>query len=283
MASYLISGLKMGRKPREEAAGETYHIIQRGHNKSYIYGTLHDKIVYLDLLAACLEKFHLILHYFVLMDNHYHLLLEMGDISIQRGMQFLNQSYTRYFNRSYNRCGTVYDGRYSSKRITSDAHYLKLLRYQAYNPVQAGIVKYPGEYRWSAHREILEGRDSLVTIHKVLLRFSHIPDIALQRYRAFIESDQPVFPEGSRDEALPKYLNPPREHLQYLFDEMELSEYEQKLFFSRYRGKAIVALRKEFIRKAAVSGHPLRDVAAYLQVSYETVRMAVAVCSTGGR
>jgi putative transposase len=267
----------MGRKRREEAAGFVYHVIARGHNKSYIFQNRSDKEEFLRLLGEMLTQYHIILHYYAIMDNHYHLILERGDIPLSKAMQFLHQSYSRYYNNRYHHNGTIFDGRYTALIISDDTYYYQLLRYIAYNPVVAGIVRYPGEYRWAAHREFLARHSELITISKVLSRFSSNDITALGRYRTLIESDSPVLETDEISRITLRVLHPPKEYLQYVFDEMELSSLDTARFFSAYRGRKTVAHRKEFIIRAITAGHTLTDIAEFLPISYESVRRGASL------
>lgn len=270
----------MGRKPREDTAGCVYHVIARGHNKSFIFQNRSDKEEFSRLLSEMLTRYHVILHFHAILDNHYHLLLERGNIALHKAMQFLHQSYARYYNSKYHHNGTIYDGRYKALIISNDTYYYQLLRYIAYNPVLAGIVKYPGEYRWSAHRDVLARHSNLVDISKVLSRFSSHNITALSRYRTLIESDSPVLETDEITRTTLRLLHPAKEFLQYVFDEMELPSLDSAQFFSAYRGKKTVDNRKQFIRKAISAGHTLTDIADFLPISYESVRRVAQECQT---
>ena len=105
---------KMGRKLRELYNEALYHIIQRGNNRNYIYEDIMDKKMFFRLLLDTREKCGFKILYYVLMDNHYHLLVQTGDITIDKIIQRLNTAYSKYYNKKYNRSGSIYGGRYNS-------------------------------------------------------------------------------------------------------------------------------------------------------------------------
>ncbi|MCK5157472.1 MAG: transposase [Spirochaetales bacterium] len=261
----------MGRKRRESNPGELLHIIQRGHNKNYIYEDTRDKKQFLNLSEELLDIYDFSLLYYALMDNHYHVLLEMGNDSISTIMQKLNLNYSRYYNKRYNRIGTIYGGRFSSRSVTNNAHLFRLLRYIAHNPVRAGIVKYPGEYRWSAHPAIRNNLNSVVAQEKVLHYFGQDREVARNRYITLIEDpDAPVI---TGEKQLEKNQQKITEYLNCLMDSMELPENIRSLIISgRFSTSAAKHIRNEFIVRAVEEGHKRKDIAEFLSTSYETVR-----------
>ena len=161
----------MGRKPRVLYDGALYHIIQRGNNRNYIYEDVQDKKMFFELLLEIKQRCGFQILYFVLMDNHYHLILESGELPISKGIQLLNHKYSKYFNKKYSRTGTIYGGRYTAVLVKDTSYYYQLLKYIARNPVKAGIVKRPEDYRWSAHRDVKVEDGRIMNIEKMLSYF----------------------------------------------------------------------------------------------------------------
>jgi REP element-mobilizing transposase RayT len=145
----------MSRKQRDFFESGVYHLVMRGHNRSYIYEKSKDKLYFLSKLSESAHKFGVVVLYYVLMDNHYHLLVRMDEGSISNFMHSLNYLYAIYYNKKYGRSGTVYGGRYKDYYVNSTRYFLKLVLYIAYNPVKAGIVEDTSDYPWSGHFEIL--------------------------------------------------------------------------------------------------------------------------------
>lgn len=104
----------MARPLRLQHAGALYHITARGNERKSIYRTDEDREVFLTVLAQAIERYRLTLHTYVLMDNHYHLLLETCEANLSLAMRHLNGGYTSYFNRTHNRVGHLFQGRYKA-------------------------------------------------------------------------------------------------------------------------------------------------------------------------
>ena len=161
----------MARQPRIDLAGIPQHIIQRGNNREACFFAVADRQRYLKWLHMAAESYGGIVHAYVLMTNHVHLLAtgaEQGSLS--RMMQSLGRRYVRYVNSNYDRTGTLWEGRYRSGPVDSDRYLLTCYRYIELNPVRAGFAKAPGEYRWSSfHHNARGARGDVVTPHTTYL------------------------------------------------------------------------------------------------------------------
>ena len=112
-----------------------------------------DIAAYAHWLSEGAERFELSVHGWVFMTNHIHLLLTpKRDDSVSRLMQSLGRNYVGYFNYANARTGTLFEGRFRSSLVQTDEYFLSCLRYIELNPVRAGIVTDPGDYRWSSYR-----------------------------------------------------------------------------------------------------------------------------------
>ena len=143
----------MARRPRFCPAGFPTHIIQRGNNRQAIFTCDDDLAAYAHWLAEGAERFRVSVHGWVFMTNHVHLLATPShDESFSKLMQFLGRLYVRRFNYKYGRSGTLFEGRFKSCIVQDDRYLLDCLRYIELNPVRAGLVRDPGDYRWSSYR-----------------------------------------------------------------------------------------------------------------------------------
>jgi putative transposase len=143
----------MPRRARFCPAGYPIHVIQRGNNRQAIFTCDADIAAYAHWLAEGAERFDVAVHGWVFMTNHVHLLATSSDhTSLSRLMQFLGRLYVRYFNYTYARSGTLFEGRFKSCIVQEKRYLLTCLRYIELNPVRAGIVKDPADYRWSSYR-----------------------------------------------------------------------------------------------------------------------------------
>jgi putative transposase len=141
----------MPRPPRPLAAGLIYHVTARGNAKAATFRTGADYEVFLSGLAVAQHLDGLLCHAYRLMENHYHLLVETPRANLDDAMQRLNGTYAMRFNRSHERTGHVFHGRYGAKLITDDDYALTVVRYIAANPVQAGLCAMPEDWRWSSY------------------------------------------------------------------------------------------------------------------------------------
>lgn len=143
----------MPRRARLAIAGIPWHIIQRGNNRSACFYAESDYCVYLDTLLEQSVRWRCAIHAYVLKTNHVHLLLTPETCDGPAGlMKHLGQRYVQYVNRSYQRTGTLREGRYRSCLAQSGNYVLTCSRYIELNPVRAGMVNDPAEYRWSSYR-----------------------------------------------------------------------------------------------------------------------------------
>jgi len=110
-----------------------------------------DRERFLAVLSRTVELFRWRLHAYVLMGNHYHLLLETPEPTLSRGMRQLNGVYTQAFNRAHRRVGHLFQGRFKAILVEKEAHLLELCRYVVLNPVRAGLVRSAKDWRWSSY------------------------------------------------------------------------------------------------------------------------------------
>jgi len=163
----------MARPLRIEFAGALYHVISRGNERRPVVRDDQDRAKRLDWLQRTVEIYGWRLHAFVLMTNHEHLFLETPEPNLSAGMQFLNGSYTGYFNRRHRRAGHLFQGRFQGHLIEQDGHFLEISRYIHLNPVRAKKVARPEDYRWSSCRGYRQARwaQPWVTYARVLGEF----------------------------------------------------------------------------------------------------------------
>ncbi len=179
----------MARQPRIEYEGAFYHVTSRGNLKQSIYFEDSDREKYLAILGRIKERYGCTFHAYVLMDNHFHLLIETPRANLHQLMQNLNTSYTVFINRKYQRSGHLFHGRYKAIIVDKDVYLLALSKYIHLNPVRAGTVRLPEQYRWSSYGEYIGPRGfGLVNTRDTLSHFSGDPAKAVAQYKSFVES-----------------------------------------------------------------------------------------------
>lgn len=129
------------------------HIVQRGNNREACFFCEEDYLYYKELLAEGMYRYGAILHAYCLMTNHVHLLMtpKLED-SVSRVMQHVGRQYVQYINKNYRRSGTLWEGRHKGSLVDVENYLMSCYRYIELNPVAAGMVKMPDEYRWSSYR-----------------------------------------------------------------------------------------------------------------------------------
>lgn len=145
------------------------HVIQRGNNRQTCFVADQDFSLYLEWLRDYADQTGCRVHAYVLMTNHVHLLLTARRAAaIGEMMKALGQRYVQYFNRRHERSGTLWEGRFRSCLTQTEDYFLICQRYIELNPVRAGIVAHPAQYRWSSHRANAQGEiDPLVQPHEL--------------------------------------------------------------------------------------------------------------------
>ncbi len=178
----------MPRRPRFCPAGYPVHVIQRGNNRNIIFTCDEDMALYSRWLQDGAEKYGLLIHAWVFMTNHVHLLLTPTcNDSISLLMQFVGRQYVRRFNYRYSRSGTLFDGRFRSSLVESDRYLLACLQYIELNPVRAGFVIDPGDYQWSSYRCHAYGEPStLWSRHALYESLGATPSKRQERYRRLV-------------------------------------------------------------------------------------------------
>ena len=168
----------MARALRLERTGGRYHLTARGNDRQKIFHDDTDHFHFLELLGESAERFGLKVHAYVLMDNHYHLLVQTPEANLSRAMQWVNVSYCVWFNRRHRRQGHLLQGRFGAVIVEDDAGWQEVARYVHLNPVRvaalgldkaarsasrAGVIKRPSaelvaarlqrlrKFRWSSY------------------------------------------------------------------------------------------------------------------------------------
>ncbi len=132
----------MPRQVRIEFPGATYHVMCRGDRREPIYADDDDRRMYLATLAEVVARTGWLLHAYVLMGNHYHLIIETPEPNLVRGMAWLQTTYTARYNARHRCTGHLFAGRYKAILVDpEDGRYLSvLLDYLHLNPVRAGLI-----------------------------------------------------------------------------------------------------------------------------------------------
>lgn len=140
----------MARPLRVELTGGVYHVIARGNERKAIFRDDQDRETYLERLTECRSRLRFRILAYCLMDNHVHLALQRGPVSLSRIMLMLQSFYVQRFNARHTRVGHLFQGRYKAFLVQEERYLLALVRYIHLNPVTAGVVSRPEAFRWSS-------------------------------------------------------------------------------------------------------------------------------------
>jgi REP element-mobilizing transposase RayT len=177
----------MGRAPRIDAAEAVQHVTARGVRKLPIYHDDIDCARFRSLVLAIARKLAWRCHAYCLMPNHFHLLVETEHPNLSVGMHRLNWRYALSFNTRHGYEGHLFERRFYSAAIESEAHFLETARYIALNPVRAGLCRHPGEWKLSSYRGTIgTAMDDLLNSDRLLGCFGRDRHTARRRYARFV-------------------------------------------------------------------------------------------------
>jgi putative transposase len=272
----------MARPLRIEFPGAVYHITSRGNAQQPVFLADADRTFFLIILSDVIKTHHWVCHAYCLMDNHYHLLMETPNANLSRGMRQLNGIYTQMFNLHHHRTGHVFQGRYKAILVEKESHLLEVARYIVMNPVRAGSVTQPQEWKWSSYRATagIEKKTKFLEIAWLLSQFSENHTQAQAKYRTFVTEQQALSPWDNlsgqvilgrkefvyRLQLLMKESMPSKEvpWNQRLIGSPSLETIFKGATTRKIRNKGIVKARGEYEYK-------LKEIGDYLGLYYSTV------------
>jgi putative transposase len=186
----------MARAWRIEYEGALYHVLSRGNDRRNIVDDDKDRNLFLDTVGEMSQRFEVDICAYVLMDNHYHLLMRTRRANLSKSMQWLGATYTKRFNSRHFRSGHLFQGRFKNMLVQNDAYLSQLSYYIHRNPVRAGMVKRLSSYKWSSYRAYAyaERAKKWLNTELILSQFLNVADIHL----AYREAAQKYSKEEQR-------------------------------------------------------------------------------------
>lgn len=273
----------MARPLRLEFTGALYHVTSRGDGKEDIYFCDEDRRLFLKVLGRACERYNWVCHAYCLMINHYHLLIETPDANLSAGMRHLNGVYTQKINKTHNRVGHLFQGRYKAILVDKESYILELSRYLVLNPVRACMVGNPEDWFWSSFQATvgLQSKQPWLHSDSLLRQFGSSRLVAISRYRQFVLEgiDSPSPWEELKDQI---YLGSEAfvEELKKLIDDTDLSETPRAQH--RQSPKPLSKYDEESENRDAAmfhayysGGYKQREIACYHGVHYTTVSRAI--------
>jgi len=178
----------MARPLRIEYPDALYHVTSRGNERRPIFRSDRDRKAFLQFLGMTVRRFGWSVTAWVLMTNHFHLIIQTPEPNLSRGMHWLNSAYAGWFNHEHERSGHLFQGRFKALLIEKESYFAEVLRYVALNPVRAGMVEKPEKYRWSSYRATagLEAAPEWLDVDSVLRLFHPDSAVAQAGYRDFV-------------------------------------------------------------------------------------------------
>lgn len=178
----------MARPIRLEFPGAIYHVTTRGNDGDNIFVDDQDRLQFLTVLGEVVSRSGWIVHAYVLMNNHYHLLIETPNGNLSRGMRQLNGVYTQRFNSLHGSGGRVFQGRFKAILLERDAALLDLCRYIVLNPLRLKAVKNISRYRWSSYRATAGEvqAPAWLSCDWILGQFGRSSAVAQRKYTEFV-------------------------------------------------------------------------------------------------
>jgi REP element-mobilizing transposase RayT len=237
----------MGRRPRIHFSGAVYHVTNRGVDRRDIFRDDHDRLSFLEMLRRiCAQASAEILAY-CLMDNHFHLAIQVGAIPLSTIMHRLETGYCTAFNARHSRSGHLLESRYRSRVCLDDAYLLNLIRYIHQNPVRAGIVATAAGWPWSSFMANGTGD-------------------------APVEAGFELWPKVKETVSLSRFVDIPQLALEELAVRVQRqSGITLKEMCSADRRRQVVAARRTLTQLAIRNGHALCSIARWLGTTATSV------------
>ncbi len=263
----------MARSVRMDYPDTFYHVLSRGNERRAIFRDKQDYEKFIDLISRMVERFDLDVHAYVLMNNHYHLLLRTRLGNLSKAIQWLGLSYSIWFNRKHKRAGHLFQGRFKSFVIENERYFVAMCLYIHRNPVRAGIVNNPLDYPWSSYPSYMrvKKKGDWLTTSLILGMFSNKKQFVKEqlayagkeqnlfddlRYGLFLGSEQ--FVEKWRAQLQKE------QHLEKPQVKMALQEQDIRQITERIFTKLGVKDPSLYLKHLRGKRRPYRDLAIYI-------------------
>ncbi len=259
----------MARRLRINLPGVVYHIFQRGNNKEYIFSEDKDKLSFLYLLEKHTKKEDFELLAYVIMSNHYHLILRLKEVPMQHFMHSIMSKYARAYNKRNKRSGHVFEGRYNSIPVEDEHHLQDLLRYVHQNPVRAGLCRRVQDYSWSTdqfYRMQTEG--GLIKTSFILDSLSKNRSEAVNLYLQLMS--EPVNKGIECFETGP-VIGDRKKYLDELLIECCQDESIYMALQSGLRDEKLTPYIKKFAGAARKAGYTMRAIGGHIGISQSSI------------
>jgi len=264
----------VGRRPRIEFEGALYHVIQRGNNREFVFDNDNEKNYFLRKLIYCKKHLDFRLYGYVIMGNHYHLILQTLTNPLHKIMHHVNSSFARHYNHCKERTGHVFEGRYKAILVQNERYAVTLLRYVHQNPVRGEICKNVWEYPWSSDVYYRKNQPGFIDIDLILDIFSDNRKKAIASYKAFVQKGEThdyssVSVVGDEDFIAEHSSKGDKagEGLDEILRGTGVSAKEFELIKNGSRRRDLTAYKKVFAREAHKQNYTKRQIAQHISLS----------------
>jgi putative transposase len=184
----------MARPLRMDYPDMYYHVLSRGNERRDIFYDDGDYFRFLETLDRMVARFNIEVHAYVLMRNHYHLLVRTIEANLSRAIQWLGVSYSVWYNRRHRRTGHLFQGRFKSFLIENERYLVAMGLYIHGNPMRAGVVDKLSEYPWSSYRAYagMIAKPSWLTTDEILDRYGGSRTTFVQEQQAYLERNDSI-------------------------------------------------------------------------------------------
>jgi putative transposase len=283
----------MARPIRLEFPGAIYHVTTRGNGGDDVFLDDQDRLLFLTVLGEVVSRSGWIVHAYVLMDNHYHLLIETPNGNLSRGMRQLNGVYTQRFNSLHGSGGRVFQGRFKAILVEPNGFLLELCRYIVLNPLRLKTVKNISRYRWSSFRATAGEIQAPVWLNTdwVLGHFGRSSSVAQRKYAEFVEAGANLPSPLSKVKAQVLLGNAAfvKKMKQRLLSKVDIRRDKKRikrpglntLFTLKVRKEK--SLRNETIKRAYQEyGYTMAEIAGAAQIHFSTVSKVIKLGEQAG-
>ncbi len=266
-------------KKRIVYPGAVYHITQRAPGREIVFVENGDYLKFLSELKKTVEKFHLNLFCFSLLENHLHLLLQIKERNLSEAMKELFGKYAMYYNYKYKRKGHVFCGRFRSSLVNHDNYLLAASCYIHLNPYNAGLTEYFDRYRWSSLSLYTESpKKTFVNYEKILKMLDDNPNIARKRYSELLRQSLEI--KGGRfidAQKVKRFIE--KVKIRAVRINRKMSEFDQMIEKfrknSRIKNPEEKKARKYLIEQLISNGNSITEIADLLHLSRQTIHQNI--------
>ena len=252
----------MPRRLRIDFAG-FHHVVNRGVARTDIYLCSEDKNKFLEILCKACRVYRVNVHDYCLMDNHYHLLIELTQENLSLLMRQINSNYAIYFNKKYKRSGHLWQGRYKSYYVVNESYLFTLYKYIEQNPIQAKLSEHIGQYEFTLLATFLQNNLNIIECAR------HSQLLELLKEDGVLE----YLELSLNDDELQKLKEEQKRKID--IKEHELKLYKLKSIEEHLSGNNNKEERNNAIVDAIKDGYTQVSIAKYLDISTSTISKIV--------